>query len=104
MKRLVDDARARAAAAVVEIDDGAIERERLLDLAPVVLVGRDRVGGLALHGLARRPHARFAVVAERRGERGGPEALSNWRRDNMAELLGLTGFPSVFRFSEADAG
>ena len=33
-----------------------------------------------------------------------PETLSNWRRDNMAELLCLTGFPSVFRFSEAEAG
>ena len=70
LEGLVDDARARAAAAVVEIDDGAIEGERRLDFPPVVLVGGDRVGGLALHGFARRAHARFAVVAERRGERG----------------------------------
>ena len=40
LERLVHDARARAAAAVVQIDDGAIEREGLLDLAPVGLVCR----------------------------------------------------------------
>ena len=46
LQRLVDDARARAAAAVVEIDDRAVERERLLDLAPVGLVGGDARGRL----------------------------------------------------------
>src|SRR5262249_44893527 len=41
LERLVDDARAGAAAAVVQIDDRAIERERLLDVAPVGFVGRE---------------------------------------------------------------
>ena len=36
LERLVDDTRAGADVAVVEVDDGAVERERLLDLAPVV--------------------------------------------------------------------
>ena len=40
LERLVHDARARAAAAVVQVDDRAVERERLLDLAPVGLVCR----------------------------------------------------------------
>src|SRR5258708_38022494 len=35
LEGFVDDARAGAAAAVVQVDDGAIEREPLLDLAPV---------------------------------------------------------------------
>jgi hypothetical protein len=41
LERLVDDARAGTAAPVIEVDDGAIEREALLDLAPVGFVGRD---------------------------------------------------------------
>ena len=37
-ERLVHDARARAAVAVIEVDERAIQRERLLNLAPVELI------------------------------------------------------------------
>ena len=87
LEGLVDDARARAAAAVVQIDDGAVERERLLDLAPVVLVRRDRAGA-AFCTAARRP---APALRCRRGTPrrapAEPEALRNWRRDNMASSL-----------------
>jgi hypothetical protein len=68
---LVDDARARAAASVVEIDDGAIERERLLDLAPVVLVRRDGAWIVVLDRRASFENSGVAVVAERKNGRAG---------------------------------
>src|SRR5207247_307152 len=39
LQRLVDDARAGAGIAVVEVDERAVERERLLDFAPIAFVG-----------------------------------------------------------------
>ena len=38
---LVHHARARTGVAIVQIDDGAVERERLLDFAPERFVGGD---------------------------------------------------------------
>ena len=87
LQRLVHDARARTAAAVVEVDDGAVERERLLDLAPVVLVGRDRFGGVAFTAApaARAArHCRRGTTPRARPAAGG---LENWRLDNITSSL-----------------
>ena len=43
---------ARRAEAVVQVDEGAIERESLLDLAPVAFIGGDLVRGAVSHVLA----------------------------------------------------
>jgi hypothetical protein len=78
LERLVDDARARAAAAVVEIDDGAVERERLLDVAPVVLVRGDRVWTVVLDRCASVENPRMAVVAKARAAvPATPDAFRN---------------------------
>ncbi len=61
LHRLVDHARARAHAAVVEIDDGAIEREGLADVAPEVLVLGHVIG---------RPAGRRLAWSVRRGPAG----------------------------------
>src|SRR2546422_211618 len=47
--RFLHDARAGAHAAVVQVDDRAVERECLLDLAPEILVLRDVGGRAAVH-------------------------------------------------------
>ena len=73
LERLVHDARARAAAAVVQVDDGAIEREGLLDLAPVGLVCRKlRRLASAAEGSGG-GQARMGLIREGR-ERGGSGA------------------------------
>jgi hypothetical protein len=64
----VNDPRARAAAAVVQIDDGAVEREGLLDLAPVVLVRADLAVGMIQGEAVCRLRAPEAVVAEGGGD------------------------------------
>ena len=61
LQRLVHDARARTGVAIVEIDDRAVERERLLNVAPVGLVGRD--------------FGRRAVGDGRRRRRDAPEPV-----------------------------
>jgi len=70
LHRLLDDAGRGAHTAVVEVDVGAVHGERLLDLAPVALVRRHRLGGGALGGAGGGEDALHPVVAERRG-RGG---------------------------------
>ena len=85
LERLVHDARAGAAAAVVQIDDGAVEREGLLDLAPVGFVCRPA-------SAAARPAARGAAAARRASAwlvnaatvaaSGGAGARRNARRVN----------------------
>src|SRR5262249_49204434 len=70
------DARAGTAAAVVEIDDRAIEGEGLLNLAPVSFVGRDVGRRPPLDRPGGRCDADEAVVGERRecsapGDAGG---------------------------------
>jgi hypothetical protein len=67
----VHDPRAGTAAAIVEIDDGAIEGERLLDFSPVVLVGRNRDRRVILDCRTGGEDARVAVVAKRRRQSGG---------------------------------
>ena len=89
LERLVDDARARAAAAVVEIDDGAVEREGLLDLAPVVLV----VGQVGRRSV--RPSGRRRQRTEsgcRSVKRQRPRRRP--RRSSAGTLVGNHGAPS----------
>ena len=62
-------------AAVVQVDDRAVEREGLLDLAPVVFVGRQRVVGPAGRQASRGLDARRAVVAKGRDRRGAACSL-----------------------------
>ncbi len=70
LERFVHHARARTAAAVVQIDDGAIEREGLLNLAPVGLVCRKlRRLASAAEGSGR-AQARVRLIREGR-QRGG---------------------------------
>ena len=67
---LVDDARARRDAAVVQVDDAAVERERELDLAPEGLVAGDVLGvAIAERDRPRRLARRQRVVGERRRPR-----------------------------------
>ena len=82
LERLVDDARAGAAAAVVQVDDGAVEREGLLDFAPVGFVG-GKVRRIAAGGrgpaAATRASA-WSVKADRAaaGHAGGPQERASW--------------------------
>ena len=69
LERLVHDARARTAAAVVQVDDRAVEREGLLDLAPVGLVGGDARRRLRRDAPAGRLHAGEPGIGERGGRR-----------------------------------
>ena len=85
LQRLVNDARARAAAAVVEIDDRAIEREGLLDLAPVGFIRRDARRRLRGDSLARRLHAEKPGIGECRSggcshHAGRPQELTTAQR------------------------
>ena len=87
LERLVHDARARTAAAVVQIDDRPVEGEGLLDLAPVALVGRDARGRLRRERGARRPacgRARLSVNAAVAASPAVPVVRRNPRRVNMA--------------------
>ena len=81
LEGLVDDARAGAAAAVVQVDDRAIERESLLDVAPVGFIARDIRRRQARRARARRRDAREALVGERgerhRARRPGPEKAAS---------------------------
>ena len=61
---LVDDARARRDAAVVQVDDAAIEREPELDLAPERLVAGDVLGIAIAGAIDRGPGPRHRVVGE----------------------------------------
>ena len=72
LQRLVHDARARAGVAVVQVDDGAIERERLLDVAPVALVGGD-VGGAAIGDRCARRHDPLEPVGIERDRAERPD-------------------------------
>src|SRR5690606_26362861 len=90
LERLVHDAGARADAAVVQVDDGAIEGERLLDLAPVVLVVREILGRRPLDESSGRGGPREAVVTEARdgGRAGGAGGLQeSASRQHAAALL-----------------
>ena len=76
LERLVDDTRARAHAAVVEIDDRAIERESLADVAPEVLVLGHVVGRPAGGGSSRLFDASEQIgPAKRRNRRGRAQGL-----------------------------
>jgi len=85
LQRLVNDARARATAAVVEIDDRPIEREGLLDLAPVGFIRRDAGRRLRGDSLARRLHAEKPGIGECRSggcacHAGRPQELPTAQR------------------------
>ena len=69
LDRLVDDARARTAVAVIQIGQRPVERERFLDLAPVELVGGDILWRAIRDGRGRRRDLRDRL--ERRVDQGG---------------------------------
>ena len=77
LERFVDDARAGAAVAVVQVDDRAVEREGLLDLAPVVFVFGHVGRGAAGRARGGRGEAGLRVVGERGDGRrtGGASTL-----------------------------
>ena len=77
LEGFVDDPGARATAAVIEVDDRPVEGESLLDLAPIVLVVRQR----RPLPCPRRPGPRLRVGACRRREtRPPPRRPPPWPR------------------------
>ena len=67
--RLVHDRRARAAVAVVQVDQRAVQRERVLDVTPVAFVGGHVVRRAVAERARRLRHQLDAVVAEGKSAR-----------------------------------
>jgi hypothetical protein len=102
LQGVVNHARARAAAAVVQIDDRAVQRERLLDLAPVVLVARHACRRIVLHRSRCRLQTGETVVAEHRGggDRRGPRRAGGLQKRAAREHVVL---PARDQRAQADA-
>src|SRR5437762_2003220 len=81
----VDDARAGARVAVVQVDDRAVEREGLLNLAPVALVGRN-LGGRAIGRRLVRGHNTLDPVTGT-GLQPGPDIYASSDRQNLSQKV-----------------